>query len=398
MNTMRILAIYSSMVLGLRIVIPLIMDYLGINIRFFDLIILLPTVSAGAYLFLRPSSIKIPASLICVIILMAASLSWVFPSERGRGLLILAEFLLPVFVANTINESKPREDFINFFILSSLFVVVISIYNYFLINKLFGHLASPVTGRTLVNRNDTAFFLVFCSLLCMYKLKRDHMCWMLQTGLWSLVITYTICIICGQSRAAFLLQIFFICCGLLTDLVYRGKKNALFIFLLSILLFPLIICSFKELEVTKRFLKDETVHSLGNRTDIWKTLSNINDDSCSTLIYGAGIGGSEILLGKYSEPNVTVLRDDGLRMKNAHSNYIEFLLYVGIIGIPPAILFIFFAINKAWQYDRKEQVFFRTSIVGFLIFSGITIVTWRQPFGPAVTGILFAELFSSHKQ
>lgn len=354
------------------------------DIRFLEFIVLLPPLFV-VFFFKSKNFLKIASIswllLSSLIIILFLSLYWVEDSERGRGLLILAQIISSVFLSTLIPSKRSKVSFCKAFLLGSTIVSTILYSQYLEGNQ----------GPTLgfgggFNRNNISSYFNFCILLCIYCLKGNHI--KNNPLLVFLIIFYFIGVILTASRGGVLCLFAITICFIFYELL--SNKN-IYLVIFPIIGFLIVFLGSEKVEVLSRFTKQgQHVSTLGSRTEIWSYAVEKMFESKKTLFIGVGIGGTEKFLaegasfsGKFGSSNI--------ERKASHNSFIEYFTYLGIIGLPIALWLISILISRALLIN-SDRAFHKCMLI-FLIMDGMVSIIWRYSFWPAIF-IMIAPWFN----
>lgn len=297
----------------------------------------------------------------------------------------LALFIAPlaIFSANPkhFTARKVNQLFILFIVSCSLLVLTnlsISLVQYlktgeitqfFYINL--SHFMHPSYGAMYITVALTlsVYFLFFSSL----KMNR-----LLKTGLWVSIPFYVLYIFLLQSKAGILvfgLLIFVLCLYLIN---YQKRRIILSFLFVGLMIFAAWLLIFKVSSPENRLRQAiETLRSNERLQSSWDgTLQRVavwqaaSDLSIENLPFGVGTGDvKDVLLERYKQEKLTIILNKKL---NAHNQYLQTFLGLGIPGLLLLLSFLLVPFSLAWKKKKKNfpyMAFILIVLLNFLVES-----------------------------
>jgi O-antigen ligase len=335
---------------------------------------------------------KSPALIVCSS-LMGVGVIWTDATERGRGALLAAAFLVTLPLSALIRKQRFVTPVLLIFsvatAISLLYAATISI-------SLRQRVALVDTsGIVTTNLNSVGAQAALATLFALFVVRANKRLQASLLGLLIAVLT-TACLITA-SRTAFIAL-----AGAFTiALVRRSTRSAVVLagsaaFVLCCSMAVNAIVSpgtwFYEGIVSRLVLDNEgTRMSLGARTQIWSIAAKefVTD---GVWLHGAGTGGVDKLLGDFPEMEGRARGRDGIWRLYAHNTVVWWSLAFGVSGLFAILWLTFRSVQVANVLDGTGGGWRRSALAVFVILVGIGGVISQEPFWCVLGAVHWAAL------
>jgi O-antigen ligase len=387
---------------GMETIISYVIQYSSLNVPYwienrFNILVSVPAIIIGITYYFSYSGIAKSKTVIGCILWMTVSLTWLDPTEIGRGTLLLTQFLITLPIATVIVRTNYQEKcilwFCGTFVLSMLFVIF-SNADYIL--DRFGDISE--NGVVVMNSNGVGLMAI-CVLLLIYRLYEER--------------RFSVKQYCSQSK--FIYQIVLPCFSVCAFLVFWISISRTAAVILAILLFIIVAKHIKENSTTivylllvlpltgyllfdseivtawsERFFSDD-VSTFNGRIDIWQSGWSMASLSQFNWIHGLGLGGVDKFLGYAMNQGVIHPRDGILRL-HSHNLYLEWLMELGFVGAVLGIYLCWTMFRIARRLDIQNRSINRQLILIYLAIYSFSGVPIKAGWWPAIGSLVWAIL------
>lgn len=358
------------------------------------LLVCLPAIVIGTRLYSRHGAFAKSSPLLLLLGWILITLTWVDPTERGRGLICVTTiiFALPLsaFIRATNWFRQGAICFATSF-LTGMTAVQLSAPNF--VGR-WGDFA--VGDQVVMNSNQIGFIAAMTSLL-MYATWHEspsrmtsplRLRCLLPAGLG--IAAYAIAML-TVSRSA---------CGSLVlaslgALSYHMRRS-----LVTLLATPVIILLSLYIMVASGVadqwadrLADSDTSTLNGRTEIWDAIGAVRRRLGLNCIWGLGFGGIDKVLGE--ELGGVTHPIDGIQRTHSHNMYLEWSVELGIVGVLLALHLAIMMISIAMTLDRQHGAPWRSLMLLTMALIGLASVPTKVTCFPAFGALVLSTLSSS---
>ena len=387
------------------------------QIPYLNFLLFLPGVLAGAWMFLEhPRRIRaIP--MFVIIAVMVVGLAWTMPTERGRGLVELALFAVPLPLSVLIARRKEWLRAVIVYLGASSVAAVYLLYDWLqspardsLGSYRYGSLYDENLTR-IMEPNITATHLAFGVILVaiLWLGPRHHLSgrqWQV-ISIGCLPVLFAGMVMSG-SRGGTLSFL-----GAVTVLAaltsYRRRLSlrtnvlggmALVALAALLLVVPNPVSQRIDSQAgtsvagrtadggssrangrgstVRSFDAGQNTRSFGGRIEIWQAAVDASLSSGAMLLVGAGTGGADHAVAA-ADPDLVIAEvgeHDVLRA-NAHNSYLYWLVSYGLIGV--LIAGAAFAVIAAYAFriDWVQQLGAGSAMLAFFMLTSVTLIAFR---------------------
>lgn len=338
--------------------------------------------------------------LVACCILVVLGVTWVDPTERGRGLLIAVSVITVIPVSQLIWETNAHRLCATLFIVSSAVNLAVTLANSTTGNDSFSRMGTVVLddrGR-VTNANQFGGQMAAAAVLAMaFHLAPTHRARVLSRTM-------------SVSRVLTILLIGGLCFGVFASasrgalmalavaslaLIFFGKEDGVkktFRCMLVLALTAPLLAGTGTLEtVLARFRDSRDVESFGDRLPIWKSAFAACMSNPRTLLIGVGTGGVDKAVVEYAVTDVAPrLGKDFIARKFSHSSYVEWLVSYGLLGLVSGSALVFSLLRRAWNLDRRDGWTGRRALLLFFLANSVVAVVYRTPYAIPLEALLVA--------
>lgn len=393
-----ILAIASS---ALAFLFP----FLAFDLKFIAQITYLPAVLFGLRSMRRTKYFGKSLPVIACVALAVIGIAWTPASERGRAMIIAVHLASVIPLAALIVDKKCIRFCATTYVTASATAVIVSVY--MMVSKLginglqkFGALINE-KGNVVTNQNELGASVGLATLLaialaigylkeCSKENKQLHIK-LIYFNVIAIILALAVTL--TGSRGAFIATLIGAFILLLSKGSGLSRAKVLTAALILIIVPGIIISMVTGISpidrLTNRFSED-TVGDFSGRLPIWQNTLDAIGERSFYVIYGTGTGGADKLIGSFDK--LSRRGKDGIYRRSAHSSYVEWFTYFGILGLIPGAVLIWSIVRRAIKLDKishsKDRIAFLTF---FLIFSFDGVV-FRASYWPMLGSVLLVVL------
>lgn len=338
--------------------------------------------------------------LVACCILVALGVTWVDPTERGRGLLIAVGVITVIPVSQLIWETNAHRLCATLFIVSSAVNLAVTLANSTTGYDSFSRMGTVVLddrGR-VTNANQFGGQMAAAAVLAMaFYLVPSHRskvlsCTMTAPRLLaiSLIGAFFFGVFASASRGA-LAALAVASLALISLGAASGVKKTFRSLLVVILTVTLLTGTGTMEPVLARFQDSHDVESLGDRLPIWTSAVVAWVSRGKTFVMGVGTGGVDKALVEHSVSDLRPrVGEDLVARKSSHSSYVEWILSYGVLGLVSGSALVFSLLRHAWNLDRRDGWTGRRALLLFLLANSVTTVVYRAPYAVPLETLLVA--------
>ncbi|MFZ4523429.1 MAG: O-antigen ligase family protein [Bacteroidales bacterium] len=223
-----------------------------------------------------------------------------------------------------------------------------------------------VTGSRAV-AGHTLILLLFTIMIVLLSSKAGLLAWLIITGFYT-----TILIIVYKRR--------------LTGLLFGAVSVAVFLLLLQIFPHAITRVSQARQDMTSKSSMEDPKQSTGERVAVWKAAAEIIRKNA---LFGVGTGDvKDALLERYKENDLVKILRDRL---NAHNQYLQTFITLGITGFLALIIMLVFPALKALRSKNYIYLIFLAIFAINILFESMLEVQAGVVFYALVNIVLFTS-------
>ncbi len=368
----------------------------------FPLLVIVPAILAGAPYFAKYMGLAWSWSLILFGAWMAASVLWVDPTERGRGLVISVSFMISWSLAGLIHRIGAQRWFAIWLGLGYTAGVVGAILSG--AQSRAGRFGCFVfDGTRLANSIELGCISVAIAVI-MYGLTATRASerrgrrgtaieplWLpIMIGL--LAVAVTLATVTRTAGLALAVAGVLICA--------RHVKRTLVIMpaILAVALVILPAIPWRSVggQWESRVTGDD-LSTANNRTAIWTAAMAINERQGWRSVLGLGCGGLDKALGEELGGGRRHPAD-GIRRVSSHNQYLEWLCELGVVGVVLAAWLGWVSLRSARKLDHRDGTVQRTALLVVLAIVGLAAAATKFAMFPGLAALLWAMLAAPRRR
>ena len=360
----------------------------------FYLYVCVPAVLLGSWSFHRYGGYAKSWTALLLGVLMCVGILWTDSSERGRGMLLAASFLVTLPIASLITKRNYVQQFLATFALVTALGMLYGLTQPAALGR-WGEIVDSA-GTHVTNANVVGTQAAAAIMAAFMSLSRR--------GRWNRIIFVAALLVLAAAcfRTETRTGVMALAGAGLTVIVMRLRHKPALLFTAGFATLVLLACLVAVdvaisngsvlRGVVNRLVRDdeENLGSLGERTMIWRFAEQEFLDGTNWLT-GVGTGGVDKALGKFYEFSGRIPGRDRIWRLYPHNSLVQNGLAFGLFGLVLSVCVAFQIVRNAHLLDSLYGGWQRTAFAVFLGFVGTGLVVQREVYWIALGSALWAS-------